>query len=435
MAKLLSYITGEEVDLSEPEFAARKSASTILWIIAGFFVLFLLWATLTRIDRTVHGIGRVVPSSRMQVVSNLEGGVIKEILARPGQQVRKGDILVRLSATLSNAELGTGQATVDALRTKVARLNAEVRGEAPNYAGMPSDQVEVEEALRKARGAELAGLVSAGNARAAQAARSVSGAQSMLSAKRANLNAAQRELDMIRPLAEKQIASQIDLLRAENAVTVARDEVGVAEAEVARAQSSIAEAQASTAQARSDWLGRAGLEFSAAQAELSARAQTMPALSDKLERTVIRAPMTGRVNRVLVTTVGGSVSAGMPIAEIVPSEDALYIEAMVRPQDIASVRIGQRSKVDITAYRPAVFGSLDGQVVTISPDAVINEKTGESFYTVEVRTVSSLLDKHGKKLPIGPGMIANVSLLGEKRSILSYLFSPLTRLSENAFRE
>lgn len=435
MAKLLSYITGEEVDLSEPEFAARKSASTILWIIAGFFVLFLLWATLTRIDRTVHGIGRVVPSSRMQVVSNLEGGVIKEILARPGQQVRKGDILVRLSATLSNAELGTGQATVDALRTKVARLNAEVRGEAPNYAGMPSDQVEVEEALRKARGAELAGLVSAGNARAAQAARSVSGAQSMLSAKRANLNAAQRELDMIRPLAEKQIASQIDLLRAENAVTVARDEVGVAEAEVARAQSSIAEAQASTAQARSDWLGRAGLEFSAAQAELSARAQTMPALSDKLERTVIRAPMTGRVNRVLVTTVGGSVSSGMPIAEIVPSEDALYIEAMVRPQDIASVRIGQRSKVDITAYRPAVFGSLDGQVVTISPDAVINEKTGESFYTVEVRTVSSLLDKHGKKLPIGPGMIANVSLLGEKRSILSYLFSPLTRLSENAFRE
>lgn len=145
--------------------------------------------------------------------------------------------------------------------------------------------------------------------------------------------------------------------------------------------------------------------------------------------------MTGRVNRVLVTTVGGSVSAGMPIAEIVPSQDALYVEAMIRPSDIANVRIGQTAKVEITAYNSAVFGTLQGTVTSISPDAVVDEKTNESFYTVEVQTNEHLKGQDGKRLNIGPGMIANVNLLGEKRSILSYLFTPITRLSETAFRE
>lgn len=163
---------------------------------------------------------------------------------------------------------------------------------------------------------------------------------------------------MLRPLADKQIVSRVDLVKAENAVHVGQSEAAAAEASVARAQSAVAEARASSAQAPGDWMSRAGIELSAARAELSAREQSLPALSDKVDRTTIRAPMTGRINRVLVTTVGGSVSAEMPIAEIVPSEDAPYIEAMVRPQDIANFHLGQRSKIEITAYRATVFGSL-----------------------------------------------------------------------------
>ena len=424
-----------EVEPEEREFVARKSANVVLWFITGFLVLFLIWAYFTTVDRTVHGLGRVVPSSKMQVVSNLEGGVVEEIMVKPGQLVTKGDVLVRLSPTLLSAEMGSNGASVDALRAKVARLNGEVRGNAPTYSGVSGDAASIEQALHRARGAELAGLTSAGNARAAQAERSVSEARSMVLARRSSMSAAQRELDILRPLAAKQIISRVDLIKAESAVTIAQNEVAAAEAGVARAQSSIAEARASTSQARSDWMGRSGMELAAAQAELAARERTMPALSDKVDRTTIRAPMTGRVNRVLVTTVGGSVSAGMPIAEIVPSDDALYVEAMVRPQDIGNVRLGQQAKVEVTAYRSAVFGTLDGDVTNISPDAVVNEKTGESFYTVEVRTTSQLAGPDGKKLAIGSGMVANVNLLGDKRSILSYLFTPLTRLSETAFRE
>lgn len=434
MSRLLDLLKGDEAELEEQEFAAKRSAGLIIWLIAGFLALFLLWAWLTELDRSVSGVGRVVPNSKMQVVSNFEGGVIEEIVVKPGQLVKKGDILVRLSPTMSTAEQGSNSASVDALRAKVARLNGEVRGTAPSYAGVAASQIAIERSLHSARSAELSGLVAAGNARGVQAERSVAEAQSILAARQSNLSTAQRELEMLRPLAEREIVSRIDLIKAENAAVVAQNEVAAAQASVARAQSGVAEARASAAQARSDWLSRAGLELTTAQAELNARVQSMPAYSDKVDRTTIRAPMTGRVNRMLVTTVGGSVSAGMPIAEIVPTEDALYVEAMVRPQDIANVGMRQKARIEITAYRSAVYGTLDGEVTSISPDAVVNEETGKSFYTVEVRTSAALMHE-GKKLEIGPGMVANVSLLGDKRSVLSYIFSPLTRLSEKAFRE
>ncbi len=151
---------------------------------------------------------------------------------------------------------------------------------------------------------------------------------------------------------------------------------------------------------------------------------------------MIRAPVGGLVNRVLVTTVGGSVSPGQPLVELVPSRDALQIEALISPKDIGSVRTGQRARVDITAYDPAVYGAIDGEVITISPDAVLNERTGESHYLVRIRTSKAALkDRRGRALPIGPGMVATVNLLGDKRSVLSYILTPITRLSETAFRE
>jgi membrane fusion protein, adhesin transport system len=146
--------------------------------------------------------------------------------------------------------------------------------------------------------------------------------------------------------------------------------------------------------------------------------------------------MNGIVNRILVNTLGGSVSAGEPIIEIVPVESALLIEASVRPSDIANVRLGQKSRIEITAYNSAIFGWMQGEVVSISPDAIYNEALKESFYSVQVRTSGSpLMDSNGKPLRIGPGMVATVNLLGEKRSILSYLLTPISRLSETAFRE
>jgi membrane fusion protein, adhesin transport system len=216
----------------------------------------------------------------------------------------------------------------------------------------------------------------------------------------------------------------------------ASGEAAAAAASVSRAQAGVAEAQASLTQQVQDWKSRSANELTAAKAELDARQSMLPTLSDRVDRRTVVAPVNGKINRVMVSTVGGTVQPGSPIVELVPSEDGLLVEAMINPKDIASVRTGQRAKVSLTAYDSGIYGSLKGTVVTISPDAIINEKTGESHYLVRVRTSeNSLIAPSGNKLPIGVGMIADIALLGDKRSVLSYLLSPLTKLREEAFRE
>ena len=417
-------------------FEPRAASSLLLWAILAFLLLFILWASLTKLDRAVRGEGRVVPSSRLQVISNLEGGIVAEILARSGEDVVAGAPLIRLDQTLSNAELGSSSAASSALAIKIARLRAEVAGQTPVYPASDDGQVTIERALHGARMAELASLVAGARARITQAERALAEAQANYAARSSAQRSAAAERDMIRPLVERGIEPQIALIQSQNAATITANEASAASAAIARARASMAEAQAGLNQAGQDWRARAATELATAQAELSARTRTLPALSSRLDRTVIRAPVGGRVNRVLITTVGGSVSPGQPLVELVPSREQLQIEAAISPKDIGAVRLNQRAKVDVTAYEAAIYGSLDGIVTAISPDAVVNERTGESHYLVRVRTAkNALIDRNGNRLSIGPGMVATVNLLGDKRSVMSYILTPITRLSETAFRE
>jgi membrane fusion protein, adhesin transport system len=420
----------EIVERLKPKFGP----SLLLWLILGFFVIALIWAAFTEIDRTVRGMGRVVPSSKTQLISNLEGGIVEAVLVRTGQEVKAGEPLVRLDPTQTGAELGSGAATVSALAAKIERLEAEITGRSPNFGA--ADSAAIERALYQARMAELASLRSAGEARISAAARAVNEAQSIYTARRSTAAAAQAEMDAVRPLVERGIEPRLTLTQAVGRAQTASSEAAAASAAIARAQAGVAEARAATNQQIQDWRSRSANELTAAQAEFAARRSSLPALEERAERTVVTAPVNGRINRVLVSTRGGTVAPGGPILELVPSEDGLLIEVMINPKDIGSVRITQPAKVSLTAYDSGVYGSLKGKVVAISPDAVVNEKTGESHYIVEVRTTkTALIAKSGRKLPIGVGMVSDVALLGDKRSVLSYLLSPLTKLREEAFRE
>jgi len=198
----------------------------------------------------------------------------------------------------------------------------------------------------------------------------------------------------------------------------------------------VGEAQASLASQRQNWRALAANDLAAAQAELAARRQALPALAERAARTAVRSPLPGRVNRVLVTTVGAAVSPGAPLVEIVPSEESLLIDTRVTPQDIAFVALGQKARVTITAYDPSIYGALDGVVTSISPDATVDEQTGLSFYTVQVRTASNAIEgQDGRPRPIGTGMTADVSLIGDKRSVMEYILSPIAKLRDTAFRE
>ena len=417
----------------------NTAANVLLWVILAFIVAFIAWAALTELDRTVRGQGRVIPSSQLQVVSNLEGGIVEAILVQTGQMVARGAPLVRLDQTQTGAALGSSQSQYDSLRVRIARLEGEVSGRSPAFppptSAAVAEQVSIERALHSSRMADLNSLLTAAGARVNQAQRAVAEAEAAQAARRSALNAARTELGLIRPLVDRGIEPRLSLVQAENAAAVTASEAAAAAAAVTRAQSAVAEAQATLAQQRQDWRSRAAQELATAQAEMLALRRSLPALSQRVERTVVRSPLAGRINRVLVTTVGGTVLPGGPLVEIVPSEENLIVEVQVRPEDIAWVRMNQSAKIGITAYETSIYGSLKGKVVAISPDATLNEKTGESFYTVRVTTEDRLRDRAGRPLEMGPGMVADVSLLGDKRSVLAYILSPLTRLSETAFRE
>jgi adhesin transport system membrane fusion protein len=418
----------------------KALSNLLLWLIIGFLVIFVIWASVVKLDRTVHAPGRVVPSSRLQVLSNLEGGIVSQILVHPGDLVKRGQALVRLDKTQAGAELGSSQATVGALAAKIARLEAEIAGRDPVYPAASSSeiaqQIGIERSLHAARMSDLASLSSAGVAREAQANRAVSEAQSAYASRVSARDSAKRQLELIRPLVERGIEPQLTLIQLENSAAVAATDAAQASAAVSRAQSAVAEARASLAQIRDAWRAQAGTDLATAQGEMAARRQAMPALTAKLGRATVASPVSGRVNRVLVSTVGASIGAGQPIIEVVPSADDLTVEALVSPKDIAAVRIGQRARVNITAYESGVYGGMDGRVVTISPDATVEERTGESHYTVRVRAdAQNFRDPEGRRLVIGPGMTADVNLIGDKRSVMAYILTPFTRLGEEAFRE
>ncbi|GAA0649668.1 HlyD family type I secretion periplasmic adaptor subunit [Sphingomonas ursincola] len=414
-----------------------SASNLLLWAILAFIAVFVLWAAFTEIDRTVRGEGRVVPSSRLQVISNLEGGLIAQILVRGGMEVKAGQALLKLDPTQTRAELGSNSAATAALSAKIARLEAELDGREPVYpAGADAAQVRIERALHDARMAELASLLAGAGARQAQASRAVLESQSMLAARQSAREAAASQLEMIRPLVERGIEPRLALVQAQNAARISASEALAQTEALGRARAAASEAAAEANRVRQEWRARAATELAGVQAELAARTPSTPALADRVLRTTVRAPVAGRINRVLVTTIGGSVAPGQPLVELVPLRDQLQIEARIRPQDIGSVHINQRAKVDVTAYDSAIYGSLEGKVASISPDAVIDERTGESFYLVRVVTsAAALTDKSGRKLPIGSGMVASVSLLGDKRSVLSYILTPITRLTDEAFRE
>lgn len=418
----------------------RAASNLLLWGVTGFVLIFFLWAAFAQLDRTVRGMGRVIPSSELQVVSSLEPGILEQIFVRGGQRVRQGDPLVLLDPTQSGSDLGSGSAALVAYEVKAARLEGEVAGRAPVFPAPRDDamreQIRIEEALYRSRQTELAGLTGAAAARLAQAERSVTEAQAAYRARIASRDARQAEARILRPLVERGIEPRLSLIQAEGAAATAASEAAGAAASITRAQAAVAEARAALSQTVSDWRARASMELATAQAELAARRRSIPALAERVQRTTVRAPLSGTVNRVLVTTRGSAVPASQPLVEIVPSGESLLIEVRVRPQDIASVRMDQPARVAITAYDRSIYGTMEARVTQISPDAVSEERTGETFYLVRVRTNGNALrDREGRAFPIGPGMIAEADLLGDRRTVLQYILSPLTRLSERAFRE
>ena len=426
-------------DIAVDRIKPRQVANLLLWLVLGFFAIFFLWASLAQIDRSVHATGRIVPDSRLQVVSNLEGGIVSEILVSSGDNVRRGQALIRLDRTQRDAEFGSSASNAQALQAKIARLQGQLSGRAPSYesdgSASAAEAIEIEQALYAAEMAELSSLIQSGEARINQSVRSVSEAEANYQASLAQLRNYEDQIEVMRPLVNRGIEPRLTLVQLENQAAAARAQSTSSSATISRATANVAEARSALRQARDDWRARVATELAESRARLASLRETLPALQDRVDRSVVTAPLAGTVNRVLVNTVGGSIGAGAPLVEIVPTGESLMFEARLLPKDIGFVRIGQDARISITAYQSNIYGSLDGEVIAISPDATTDQETGQSFYVVQVRSDQELTSPSGQKLPLGVGMTADISILGERRSVLAYLISPFSRLRERALRE
>jgi adhesin transport system membrane fusion protein len=396
------------------------------------FFFFLLWASLAHVDEVTRGEGKVIPSSKLQVITAADAATVSELLVRSGQRVHKGELLARLDSPENTSQVGQLEAETQSLQSRVSRLTQEGMGGRVACTGA---DCAGEQALRQAREAALSSKRAALAASADQARRDAGEAAATIASLQGSLALAQKQVSMLEPLAAKHIVPETDLLDKRREVNDLQGRIAAAREQQGRAMAAVREAQAQSAQANYEFRQSALDERSQSMAKLAVNEQSLRGAQGKLGRTEIRSPVDGVVNDVQVTTIGGYVQPGQKIMEVVPLGEKLLVETRVKPSDIAFIKVGDRALVKVTAYDFSTYGGLDGRVVQVSADSIYDEAKKEAYFTVIVETGRSYLTAAGHKLPIGPGLMTDTQIITGRKSILTYLLKPVLKARSEALRE
>jgi adhesin transport system membrane fusion protein len=427
-------IGGPGADLHAP----RGFTHLLLLAIVAFFGVFFAWASWAELDEVTRGDGKVIPSSQVQVVQNLEGGIVAEILVREGAIVEPSQVLLRIADVRAASDLRESRTRYLALLGALGRLRAEVEQTsiafAPELLSGAPGVVQNERALYDARRAALESELEVLRSQAAQRRQELSELATRLAQLERSHALAVEELEITEPLATSRVVSKVQLLRLQREVNDLEGELETTRLAMPRAEAALREAERKIEERRLNFLAEAQRELNAVEAEATALQETIAAEADMVSRTEVRSPVRGTVKQLFVATVGGVVQPGEDLVEIVPLEDTLLVEAKIKPADIAFLHPGQPAVVKVTAYDFARYGGLDGVVEDISADTITDER-GESFYRVRVRTDDVALLKADEPLPIIPGMTTQVDILTGEKTVLDYLLKPIQRAKERALRE
>lgn len=414
------------------------SSHLLLFFILVFWGLFIVWASFAKLDEVTRGDGTVIPKSEVQKISSLEGGIVEEFFFKKGDEVKKGDVLVRLSDIAASSDLGSNQARYLGLLAAISRLQAEVEGRLPTFPdevmqGAPAAVTEEMNAYR-ANKDQMASQTSIMEQQKSQRSQELSELQIRASDIRGQLGLIREEKQMVEPLIARGAAPRMELLQLERQIKEKQTELNGVLSAIPRARSAIGEANARIREVKSASKATAQTELSAKNIEMQAIKQGLAGLQDRKTRADIKSPVDGFIKELRVYTVGGVVQPGQEFIEIVPKDDQLLVEAKVNPKDIAFLYPEQPGIVKITAYDFAIYGGLKGKVVGISPDAVTNED-GDSFYIVTILTEESALKRKGEVLPIIPGMVASVDILTGEKTVMEYMLKPFIKTLNESLNE
>lgn len=425
-----SELSDEAIIEQEPTHARR-----LVYAVFAALICLLLWSALASIDTVTRGIGKVIPSSQVQVIGSQDGGIVQEILVAEGDIVERGQVLVRLDRTRSEASLGENQAERQGLEIRALRLDALVsrrdfepdsvmRALAPQVVSeelklfqTSRTQLETQELIarrqKRQREEELLEL---------QAKRDQLVTEASL---------ARDELDVTRPLVASGAASQVEILRLEREVNRATGELQQVRAGIRRVEAAVQEASSNIETVRLEFLNETREKLAETYNRIAALSQAGAGLSDRVSDTEVTAPLAGTIKQLHYNTVGGVVLPGRDMVELVPANDTLLLEVKIKPKDIAFLAPGQEANVKFTAYDFVVYGGVEGTIEQIGADTLLDSED-EPYYEVTVRTRNV---DFGPEQPIIPGMTVDVDILTGRKTVLSYLMKPVLRAQQRALSE
>lgn len=372
------------------------TTSLIIYIGMALFILLLFWARFCVIDEITVGSGKVVPSSQIQVIQSLEGGLLKKIYVHEGEHIKSGQTLLQLDDTQFSAQLGEERSRYLTTLASIARLKAEINDQ--NIIDFPKQLADYPN-IRKTEEAVF-------NAELKAFHTSIKNLQK-------SYDYSLKELQITEPLVKKGVISTIELLRLQRETNDLKTKVD---------------------ESKDKFKEQALSKLREKKAEISGLSEALKSDKDKVDRATIRSPVNGIIKQIYINTIGGVIKPGMPIMEIVPMDDSLMLEVRINPTDIAFIHPDQKAVVRITAYDYTLYGGLKGVVSHISADTSTDEQ-GHSYYEIFVKTNKAYLGSAANPMPIIPGMVASVNIMTGKRSLLAYLLKPILRAKGNAFRE
>jgi len=414
---------------------------TLHWVLMAFLVtitFFLIWASIAKIDEIARGSGKVVPNGQNQVVQNLEGGIVSEILIKEGDFVEKDQILIKISNEKSNSTAASNELKSFYLQAQIKRLESVLKKEP--FVFEASDNKDLQDFLKNenelylTNKKQLESKIMILKEQIRQKENELKDARQTINHMKFSVDAISKEVEMTKPMVEKGIRSQVDFLKLQREQSDARQKLQSVVLSISKIDSEILEINKKideTYQINDSETRQKLNEIITSLRDLEANSI---ASTDQVFRTIVKAPSNGIVQKLHINTIGGSVKPAQDLIEIVPTDYKLIVEVKLLPKDIAFIYHGQKAIVKFSAYDFSIYGGLDGHVINISPDT-ITEKDDKTYYLVRIETEKNFIGDREKSMKIIPGMVADVDIITGKKTILDYILKPILKTKQYTFTE
>ena len=409
------------------------------WVLIAFLItitLFIIWASIAKFDEIARGSGKVVPNGQNQIIQNLEGGIVSEILVKEGESVEKDQILIKISNEKSNSTVASNELKALYLQAQIKRLESELKRQVFTFENSDNEQLNDflnnENELYLTNKKQLESKVSILKEQIKQKENESKDARQTIEHLRFSVNAISKEVEMTKPMVDRGIRSQVDFLKLQREQSDAKQKLQSVMLSIPKIESEILEINKKideTYQMNDSQTSEKLNETVSALKDLEANAT---ASTDQVLRTIVKSPSNGIVQKLHINTIGGAIKPAQDLIEIVPTDYNLIVEVKILPKDIAFIYHGQKAIVKFSAYDFSIYGGLDGHVINISPDT-ITEKDDKTYYLVRIETEKNYIGEKDKSMKIIPGMVADVDIITGKKTILDYILKPILKTKQYTF--